>query len=209
MRSERLGSWASVGRRKLCVAVVALLAGVTGCAHTGPFIWVDSLPPAPPQQSETYLIQGGDLLDIHVYNEDRVTGKARVRPDGRVTLPLLGDLLVRGKTPVGLAQEIEISLQRFIKEPVVTVGIDETHSLSVTVLGEVARPGVFVLPTNAGVMEALASAGGLTDFASRDAIFVLHRKASLRVRFSYDALLQSEPKSLGFVLLDGDVVAVE
>jgi polysaccharide export outer membrane protein len=207
MRSARLSLWGKNWLRRGSVALSLL--GLCACASEGPYVWVDSLPLKPPVQTQVYVIEDGDLLDIHVLNEERVSGKVRVRPDGRVTLPLLGDLFVRGKTPLNLARELETNLQRFIKEPVVTLGVDETHSLRVTVLGEVAHPGVFVLPTNAGVMQALASAGGLTDFAERDGIYVLQSSRNVRVRFKYESLLENQAKSTGFVLADGDVVAVE
>jgi polysaccharide biosynthesis/export protein len=209
MPSAPVGFWSFRRPFASYVAALALAAVAAGCAPKPAFVWVDSLPPAPRQQTETYVIHDGDLIDIHVLNEERMTGKVRVRTDGQVTLPMLGDLPVRGKTPLALAHELEVNLARFIKEPTVSVGVDETHPLSVTVLGEVAHPGVFVLPTNAGVMQALASAGGLTEFASHDSIYVLQPKRNVRVRFDYEALLGSEPKAIGFVLLDGDVVAVE
>jgi polysaccharide export outer membrane protein len=208
MRSEGFGFWGKNWARRAGAALLLSL-GLSACASPGPYIWVDSLPLKPPVQTQVYTIEDGDLLDIHVLNEERVSGKVRVRPDGRVTLPLLGDMFVRGKTPLNLSRELETALQRYIKEPVVTLGLEETHSLRVTVLGEVAHPGVFVLPTNAGVMQALASAGGLTDFAERDSIYVLQSARNTRVRFKYDALLDNQAKSTGFVLLDGDVVAVE
>lgn len=208
MRSVRFGFWGKNWVQRGSAALLLAL-GLSACATPGPFVWVDSLPPQPRVQTQVYTIEDGDLLDIHVLNEERMSGKVRVRPDGRVTLPLLGDLFVRGKTPLNLSRELEAALQRYIKEPVVTLGLEETHSLRVTVLGEVAHPGVFVLPTNAGVMQALASAGGLTDFAERDSIFVLQSGRNVRVRFKYDALLENQSKSTGFVLLDGDVVAVE
>lgn len=192
------------GRWLIAVAVFA----TTACAHEGPYVWAQSVPPQ--TGVPAYQISDGDLLDIHVFNEERLSGRLRVRTDGRITLPLLGDVEARGKTPMALAAELQTRLQQFIKEPTVTIGIEEAHPIEVTVLGEVAHQGVFQLPQRSTVLEALATAGGFTEDADRDSIFVVRMQPPLRVRFTYRFLLSPNSGAAAlFPLQGGDVVTVE
>jgi polysaccharide export outer membrane protein len=187
--------------------VVVLASGACG---NGQYVWVHDLARSETGGARTYRIVEGDVLDIRIYNHPDVSTKARVRRDGRITVPLIGDVDSRGKTTDALARDIGARLQRFIKgPPIVTVAIDDARPLSVTVLGEVDQPGVFTLAPDSGVLQALASAGGLTEFASRNEIFVVRRNPPLRIRFTYEALTQNEPSAVNFALQDGDVVTVE
>jgi polysaccharide export outer membrane protein len=115
----------------------------------------------------------------------------------------------RGKTPAGLAHEIEDRLQRYINQPHITIGVVETKPLDVSVLGECAHPGMFTLAPGAGVLQALASAGGFTEFANQNRIYVVRRNPPMKVRFSYDDLTANQGNSARFVLRSGDVVTVE
>jgi polysaccharide biosynthesis/export protein len=204
-------------------AFLALLAVApyglgAGCAAPDKFVWVESLPPAPDPVDTTggpdggaagYRIDCGDLLDIRVFGEERVSGRARVRMDGGITLALVGDVAARGKTPYELSRELEHRLLTFMTSPSVTIGIEETHPALVTVLGEVAHPGVYPLALSSGVLQALASAGGLTENADDDQIYVVRKTLPTRVRFTYRALKDNEPSAVRFTLQTGDVVTVE
>jgi len=183
---------------------------VAGCAGAGQYVWAKDLPPSTTSAHE-YLIGAGDLISIRVVNQDSMSTHARVRTDGRIALPLLGDVEVRGKTPSSLRAELEARLKEYIVAPSVTVNVEEVAPVMVSVLGEVAHPGVVKLDPNASVAEALAGAGGLTDYANRDRIFVVRRenKAPLRVRFTFDGLEGSDAAAVGFGLRRGDVVVVE
>jgi polysaccharide export outer membrane protein len=135
--------------------------------------------------------------------------KAKVRSDGKISVPFLGDVEVRGKPPAVVAKEMEAGLKNFINSPNVTVSVDEFQPTTVYVIGEVTHPGTIAVERNAGVLEALATAGGLTENASRDDIFVLREQpVPRRIRFTYELLTHNPPSST-FRLRPGDVVVVE
>ncbi len=175
-------------------------------------MWVDDLPEAPAEAA--YLIAPGDVLNVRVFQQEAIsTPRARVRQDGKVSLPLLNDVQAAGLAPEALAAQIQARLKSFINNPVVNVSVEESRPVSVSVLGEVSRPGVVSLDSGAGVLHALAAAGGFNEFSRREAIFVLRhiagRATPLRIRFSYEALVRAEGKAPTFALAAGDVVVVE
>jgi polysaccharide export outer membrane protein len=198
-----------MGRRSLVCLVFAL--GVS-CAGPGNYVWVHDLPPAPPPvtRDDQYVINVGDTLSVRVFEQEAMSSKVKVRADGRVALPMIGEFEVRGKRPWDVARELEVKLKEFVVAPKVTVNVDEFAPLQVAVVGEVTHPGTYPLEPAAGVLQALASAGGLTEYASRDRIFVLRKTPALkRVRFTFDALSRNEPRAATFALQKGDVVVVE
>lgn len=181
----------------------------SACAGPGQYIWAKDLP-ASADFSNEYFISTGDVISVRVVNQDSMSTKARVRTDGRVALPLLGDIEVRGKKPASVRAELEARLKEFIVAPSVTVNVEDIAPVLVSVLGEVARPGVIQLDATGGVAQALAGAGGLTDYANHDRIFVVRGgDRPVRVRFTYDELSSGEPAALKFGLRRGDVVVVE
>jgi len=192
--------------------VFLVFAAVLACAVTGNFVWVQDLPPPAPSSTreERYLINVGDTISVRVFEQDAMSSKVKVRADGKVALPVLGEADVRGKRPVDVARELEVRLKEFVVSPKVTVNVDEFAPLNVAVLGEVTHPGTYPIDPTGGVMQALASAGGLTEYASKDRIFVLRKAPALRrIRFSFEALAHNEPKAATFALQTGDVVVVE
>ncbi|MFZ5892912.1 MAG: polysaccharide biosynthesis/export family protein [Myxococcota bacterium] len=178
------------------------------CADTGRYVWAHDLPQQP-QGAAAYVIRSGDLLDIRVYNEERLTGRPRVRHDGIITIPLVGEVIARGKTPGQLAQELTQVLSKYLNTPTVTVGVEEVRPLTITMIGEFGRAGVYTLPVGSNLPEAIATAGGFNDYADRDAIFVVRSNPPQRIRFRYRDLLQNDPATVNFKLLDGDMVTVE
>jgi polysaccharide export outer membrane protein len=186
---------------------------LASCKTTGEYVSADSLPASTAASNSTYVLQAGDTISIRVWNQDAITTKARVRPDGKVSVPLVDDVEAAGATPTELARRIQARLKDFIVNPVVTVSLEEPRPLVVAVLGEVARPGNYALEAGSGVLQALAVAGGMTPFADRDGIVVIRQKAdgsgTLRIRFAYSALTQAKGKSSAFRLQGGDVVVVE
>ena len=190
-----------------------LLLVLPGCRTTGEYVWADSLPPAPQGTSRDYLIQVGDTISVRVWNQDSVSARTKVRPDGKVSIPFVNDVDAAGATPTELAARVQVRLKEFIVNPVVTVTLDEPRPLIVAVLGEVTRPGNYQLEAGAGVLQALAIAGGPTAFADRDRIMVLRQKpdgsGATRIRFTYTSLTQVERRAPTFRLQGGDVVVVE
>lgn len=193
----------------LLAAAVVLASGCY--IPRGTFIPYDSLPGSGQRE---YVFGVGDVISVRVFQQEAASAqRVRVRADGMVSLPLVKDVVVAGKTPAGLAAELQVRLKDFINNTSVTVSLDESRPLTVSVLGEVARSAVVTLDLNAGVLQALAAAGGLTDFAHRDGIFVLRnvpgQASPTRIRFTWDALISGEPKAVGFALQPGDVVVAE
>ncbi|HTS81533.1 MAG TPA: polysaccharide biosynthesis/export family protein [Myxococcaceae bacterium] len=192
------------------LALGGLTAAVLACATTGPFVWVNDYvePPAPTQAG--YIIQPGDVLQIRVFNQPDMSARAKVREDGKISVPFLNDVVASGFTPNALAQQLQTRLKEFINAPVVTVSLEEARPFSVAVMGEVSKPGVYAVAPNSGVMQALAAAGGFGLYASRDRIFVVRDiPTRARIRFTYDGLTLAEGKAATFRLRPGDTVVVE
>lgn len=208
-------------RRRRAVRVGALAAAAAlaaGCGHGKDFLWVNDVPSgqaAPPETS--FRIAAGDVLGVRVWNQDSMSvDQARVREDGKISLPFLNDVEVAGMEPAELARRLEVKLKTFIVNPVVTVVLHERPPLRISVVGRVVRPGVYDLDKNAGVLHALASAGGLTPFADEDGIYVLRQRywadgnpAPARIRFRYAELRRGRAPAATFLLHAGDVVVVE
>jgi polysaccharide export outer membrane protein len=199
--------------RALLLALAATLALSTACRHAGDYVWVHDLPDSAGSDPE-YQIAPGDVLAVRVWNEETMSGRARVRSDGKISLPFVNDVAAAGMSPNALARDLELRLNPVVNRPHVTVALDEERLLPVSVVGEVAKPGVYELLSGSGVLQAVASAGGTTQWASKDRIFVLRRAADrgdrpLRIRFSYEALSRAEKLAAGFRLRRGDVVVVE
>lgn len=192
--------------------ILASAAPALGCKGPGTFVWVDEIPAAeftPRPEAGNYVIANGDMLNVRVYNQDPLSTRARVRPDGKLSMPLIGDVEARGKRPAELAKLLEVRLKEFIVAPAVTVIVEESQAMVISVVGEVSRPGNVPLENGAGVLQALAAAGGPNEFADRDRIFVFRKNPQLRVRFTYESLTRGEGRGPAFALQQGDVVVVE
>jgi polysaccharide export outer membrane protein len=187
----------------------SLLLGA--CAHMDPYVWVDAYGAQPASENSAYVIGPGDLVDIRVWNQDKMSAKVRVRTDGRVSVPFLNDFAIAGLTPTAAARSLEAKLKDYIVNAMVYVSIEESRPMTVAVMGEVTHPGSYPLEAGAGVTHALASAGGFTEFADRKRIFVLRQgKQELkRIRFAYDDLVRARGLAASFRLQNTDVVVVE
>jgi len=194
--------------------LVAAVAAVVGCSAHGPapadrgYVWAHLLPAT--GEGPAYLIAAGDLLNIQVWEQDKLSGKIRVRQDGRISMLFLNDVEAAGKTPTALGSELERGLKPFVLNPRVNVVVEEAQPLNVSVLGEVVRPGTYTLEPDSSLAHALAAAGGLTSYAHRDDIYVVRRHPQpLRIRFTYEDVTGARTRNLRFALRRGDVVVVE
>lgn len=195
---------------KWAAALVMIGCLAAACASSQGAIEVDQLKLDPTAATPEYIIRPGDMLSVLVYSDEKASGRGRVRPDGRISLPLLNDVEAAGKTPLKLAADIEASLKALLINPRVTVSVEESTPLSISVLGEVEKPGQQDLKHEAGVADALAAAGGLTRFAHKDRIYVVRtRPEPARIHFTYEAVTQSTGAAALFRLHAGDVVVVE
>jgi polysaccharide export outer membrane protein len=159
-----------------------------------------------------YRLAAGDKLRIEVYKDTQLSQSLQVRPDGKITLPLVGDVAAAGHTSLELRDSIAGSLKEYIKEPVVTVIVVETTPQVVYVTGEVTKPGA--LPLTGGrmsILQALAMAGGFTDFANRKDIRILRKgPAGMQtLKFNYKDALDEDNTREPLQLQPGDTVVVK
>jgi len=191
-----------------CLALALLVAG---CAGAGQYIWYSELPPAERSiAAGDYVIGIGDVISIRVYEQDSLSGDVKIRRDGKIAMPLVGEVMVAGKRPLELSRELERLLKQFVVTPRVTINVASSAPISVTVVGEVSHIGVLTLEPPARLVEALAQAGGPGEFADKSRIFVLRQFPTYkRIRFKWDDLLRNEHGAAAFPLLTGDVIVVE
>lgn len=183
-----------------------LLISTARCAHEYPFVWVDELRDETGEQT----VQPGDTLTVLVRNQTSVSGDFVIRPNGAYTQPLVGEIPVAGLTPSEVRQRLIERLTGIITNPEVTISVSTPRPLAISVIGEVRNQGNYVIPFGEGVLGAIARAGGLSEFADKDRIFVLREwPKRVRVRFHYDDLTTGEDKSARFKLRDRDIVVVE
>jgi polysaccharide biosynthesis/export protein len=192
--------------------VILALAANLACASVqdGGYVWVDEFRPRKVAAATTGIIQPGDMIDVRVLGQEQLSAKVRVRPDGQVTLPFLNDVQAAGQTPKALGALIEKRLKEYVNTPVVTVGVEQAPPGPVSVLGEVTKPGKFPYEGGLTVLDALALAGGMTEYAHKDRVYVLRGQPEpTRVRFDTRRLMRGEGRGLAFTLEPGDVVVVE
>ena len=123
----------------------------------------------------TFRLGPDDVVEVFVWQEDELSTTATVRPDGRITLPLVGELAAEGRTPQQLQGEIAARLERYIAQPVVTVIVQAINSRQISVIGEVRRPGRYRLGHQTTVLDAVAMGGGFTEYANTNRVTVLRR----------------------------------
>ncbi|HEY3254528.1 MAG TPA: polysaccharide biosynthesis/export family protein [Polyangiaceae bacterium] len=198
--------------RLALIAQIALLSmSAAGCASAGVFTWYHDVPNTDwATDSNEYIIGVGDTISIRVYEQDGLSSSVKIRRDGKFAIPLAGELSAAGKHPSELAKEVEARLKEFIVSPRATVNIETSQPVSVTAVGEIVRIGSLTLEPPARLIEALAQAGGPTEFADRSRIFVLRRFPKFqRIRFTYDSILHNDGGAASFPLRTGDVIVIE
>lgn len=161
--------------------------------------------------SDDYIIGAGDTLQIAVWKEPDVSvPTVVVRPDGRIAIPLIKDVVVGGMTPEEAEKEITAQLSKYINTPNVTVVVATINSKKVYVLGGVKKEGPLPYTYRMSVMQALSEAGGLTEYAKRKKIYVLRTEngKDYRLPFDYDAVIKGEKMEENIQLLAGDTVVV-
>jgi len=182
----------------------------------------DDAKKAPPQDSgatapaggvahdESYVIGASDVLSVSVWKEPDVSRVVTVRSDGKISLPLAGELQAAGDTPKRLEQEIAKKLTSYISEPEVTVIVQQSNSHRVNILGMVAKPGSYLLTNSMTVLDAIAVAGGFKDFAKQKDIYVLRTAngSQTRLPFNYKDVIKGKNTSQNVQLQPGDTVVV-
>ena len=161
-------------------------------------------------QDPNYIIGAQDVLDISVWKEPEVSRVVPVRPDGRISLPLLNDVQAAGMTPSQLAAQITASLKKFVTDPQVTVIVTTINSQRVYILGEVTRPGAFPMLPGMNVLQGLSSAGGFTQFAKTKSIYVLRMEDGKQQKYpiNYKDVISGKRPEQNISLKAGDTIVV-
>jgi len=166
---------------------------------------------AAPPTDAAYTVKPGDTLLVSVWKEPDLQGPVLVRPDGAFSFPLAGQMDARNKTVAELQQELTIKLKKFISDPVVTVSIQDIKGNKVYVIGQVQKPGDFVVNPRVDVMQALSMAGGTTPFAALGDIMILRRNEAGQqeaLPFRYTDVIHGKNLQQNVMLQAGDVVVV-
>ena len=192
-------------------AVVASAESVARneASATAPAAVADALPtPARAIETDAFRIGPEDILDIQVWKNDELSRVVPVRPDGKISLPLVNDIQAAGLTAVELREQVTQRLAEFVPSPEVSVMVREVHSPKVAVMGNVRMPGHYEMKSPATVLDLLARAQGLTEFADRGRIVVLRQGATgtTRIPFNYSKVADSEQEN--FYVRPGDVIVV-
>jgi polysaccharide export outer membrane protein len=189
----------------LTLALVACLAAP--CSEPPKAKTTTAAPPA----AEEYTIGPDDVLAVNVWKEPDISRNVVVRPDGRISLPLVGDLRAGGRTSVQLQEDIRVQLSNYLANPEVAVIVQEARSQKFNILGEVERPGSYPLSRSMTILDAIALAGGLRDFAKSRKIYVLRVTtdgARTRLRFNYKEVIKGQSLSQNVELQPRDTVVV-
>jgi polysaccharide export outer membrane protein len=159
--------------------------------------------------SSTYVIGPADVLEVTVWKEPTLSGPVTVRPDGKISLTLLGDLPAAGTTSLGLADRIKEGLQKYIQDPSVFVVVTAVNSKRVFLVGEIQHVGPISLTSGMTPLQAIATAGGLTPFANSKHIYILRLEGSgqVKIPFNYKQALKGNG-SQSISLLAGDTIVV-
>jgi polysaccharide export outer membrane protein len=178
--------------------------------NSGPASTASVASPAPATTDPSYVIGAQDVLDISVWKEAELTRVVPVRPDGKISLPLLNDVQAAGLTPTQMAAEITTGLMRFMADPQVTVIVSQINSQRVYILGEATRPGAYPLLPGMTVLQALSSAGGFTQFANMKKIYVLRGSGTKAQKFpfNYKEVVKGKSSEQNIQLIAGDQIVI-
>ncbi|MEQ1794620.1 MAG: polysaccharide biosynthesis/export family protein [Nitrospira sp.] len=200
-------------------AIIGIIVGVTATAalaQSKPLTINPLLDPAQEKSSlivtTDYILGPEDVLEITVWRNVDLSKTVTVRPDGKISLPLIGDVSAVGKTTVQLADEISGKLKEYKENPQVTILVKEVNSYAIYVLGEVAHPGKFPLKSKTTLLQAVTVAGGFTPTAARNKIVVFRfakdGTSQIKIKASYDDIVLREGSNQNIELKPGDQIVV-
>jgi polysaccharide export outer membrane protein len=193
--------------RSASSAAVLCMAGVLwACIATAQ----ETAQPGDTAPRQSYLIQAGDLLQVSVWKEDYLERDVLVRPDGGISFPLAGDVAAANRTVIQIRDTLAQQLSRYIPDPVVTVAVKQINGNKIYILGQVQRPGTFVMNPRVDVMQALAMAGGATPFAAVNDIKILRRTGGDQevIDFRYGDVERGRRLEQNVMLESGDIIVV-
>jgi len=206
----------AVSASVICVALSIGLWAQTTPANTPTTPAAHAEPPAQsPDVSKahdsTFVIGNDDVLAINVWKEPDVSRSVPVRSDGKISLPLVGEVQAAGQTPLKLEQEIAARLKNYVSEPEVTVIVQQINSQKFNILGQVTRPGSYPIANSATVLDAIALAGGFKDFAKQKSIYILRQNADgtqIRMPFNYKDVVKGKNPDQNIRLQPRDTIVV-
>jgi len=183
-------------------ALIGVSASTVAAAAAAPLV-------AGPQSSD-YRIHSGDEVEISVWKEPDLIRKLIVRPDGKLSYPLTGELVASGRTAATIQKDVETLLKKYIPEPVVTVTVTGLAGNQIYVLGQINKPGVYMMNPQLTVLQALAVAGGMTPYAAANEIFVLRGQGANQSKFEfrYGDVAKGRLLEQNILLESGDVIVV-
>lgn len=160
---------------------------------------------------DSFVIGKDDVLAVNVWKEPDISRSIPVRSDGKISLPLVGEVQAAGRTPLKLEQDIATRLRNYISEPEVTVMVQQINSQKFNILGQVGRPGSYPLSNNVTVLDAIALAGGFRDFARKKSIYVLRQNpdgTQARIPFNYKEVIKGQNAAQNVRLQPRDTIVV-
>ena len=162
-----------------------------------------------PSITESYVIGATDVIAVSVFKEPTLSNSLLVRPDGMISMPLLGDVKASGKTPLQLADEIGTKLKKYVQDPNVTVILNQMNSKRVFLIGEIGKTGPIEMTPGMTLLEAIATAGGLGQYANAKKIYILRNEAGTqqKIPVHYKQALKGD-LSLNLILNPGDTIVV-
>jgi polysaccharide export outer membrane protein len=167
-------------------------------------------PPSSAEWQDQFVIGVEDVLDVRMPDHPELSAKVPVRPDGKITLPLVDDVVAAGLTPDALKQRLIDAYKAFVTVPNISVLVSEINSLRFYVLGEVAKPGVYPLRSRTRVLQAVAVAGGFTQYAAKDRVVLLRDAGGkqARIEINLKRVTSGDNVEENAVLLPGDTLVV-
>ena len=166
---------------------------------------------APKPHDDSFVIGNDDVLAINVWKEPDISRSIPVRSDGKISLPLVGEVQAAGRTPLKLEVEIASRLKNYISEPEVTVIVQQINSQKFNILGQVNRPGTYVIANSPTVLDAIALAGGFRDFAKQKSIYVLRQNADgsqTRILFNYKEVVKGQNPAQNIKVQPRDTIVI-
>jgi len=164
----------------------------------------------PIQIPESYIIGQGDMLEVFVWRNEQLSRRVTVRPDGKISLPLVQDLQAEGLTTLQLKDQITQRLKQYVQNPTVTGIISQIGSYRISVLGKVAAPGVYSINIRTTLLEAISLAGGFTEWANKRKITLMRNEGgrNKKIRINYNKIVSGKDPSQNLTLQRGDTIVV-
>jgi polysaccharide biosynthesis/export protein len=201
----------------LCALLSKSLGAQAGAQNDANRAGAKAFPPAATDPSaakphdDSFVIGNDDVLAINVWKEPDISRSIPVRSDGKISLPLVGEVQAAGQTPLKLEQDIASKLKNYISEPEVTVMVQQINSQKFNILGQVVRPGTYVIANSVTVLDAIALAGGFRDFAKQKSIYILRQSSDggqTRIPFNYKDVVNGKNTSQNIRLQPRDTIVV-